>query len=35
MRDTADPRATDDDDRFDRYPYYGPPLAPRGAAPAR
>jgi N-sulfoglucosamine sulfohydrolase len=23
MRDTADPRATTDDDRWDRYPYYG------------
>lgn len=26
MRDTGDPRATTDDDRFDRYPYYGPPV---------
>lgn len=33
MRDTADPRASHDDDRFDRYPYYGPPLAAgRGVA---
>ncbi|MBA3438415.1 MAG: sulfatase [Pyrinomonadaceae bacterium] len=23
MRETADPRATSDDDRFDRYPYFG------------
>ncbi len=27
MRATGDPRATSDDDRFDRYPYYGPPVA--------
>ena len=33
MRDTGDPRATSDDDRFDRYPYYGPPV--RGAGVAR
>lgn len=33
MRDTGDPRATADDDRFDRYPYYGPPLAGRIVAP--
>jgi N-sulfoglucosamine sulfohydrolase len=26
MRESGDPRATSDDDRFDRYPYYGPPL---------
>lgn len=32
MRDTGDPRATADDDRFDRYPYYGPPLAGRKVA---
>jgi N-sulfoglucosamine sulfohydrolase len=25
MRDTADPRATTDDDRWDRYPYFGNP----------
>ncbi len=25
MRDTADPRATSDDDRWDRFPYYGAP----------
>lgn len=25
MRDTGDPRATEDDDRWDRYPYYGQP----------
>ena len=25
MRDTADPRATTDDDRWDRFPYYGQP----------
>ena len=25
MRDTGDPRATSDDDRWDRYPYYGEP----------
>ena len=34
MRDTRDPRATADDDRFDRYPFYGPPAAGgRGVAP--
>ncbi len=33
MRDTGDPRATLDDDRFDRYPYYGSPLAVRPVAP--
>jgi len=31
MRTTGDPRATTDDDRWDRYPYYGQP----GKAPAR
>ena len=25
LRDTNDPRATEDDDRWDRYPYYGQP----------
>jgi hypothetical protein len=25
MRQTADPRAASDDDRWDRYPYYGQP----------
>lgn len=25
MRETADPRATTDDDRWDRFPYYGQP----------
>ncbi|MGH9767545.1 MAG: hypothetical protein ACREAB_08950 [Blastocatellia bacterium] len=25
MRDTGDPRATTDDDRWDRYPYFGNP----------
>lgn len=25
MRETADPRAGDDDDRWDRFPYFGPP----------
>lgn len=25
QRSTGDPRVTDDDDRWDRYPYYGPP----------
>ena len=30
QRDTADPRASDADDRWDRYPYYGGPAAPRG-----
>jgi hypothetical protein len=25
MRDTGDARATLDDDRWDRFPYYGPP----------
>jgi arylsulfatase A-like enzyme len=29
QRDTADPRAINDDDRWDRYPYYGGPAAPR------
>lgn len=28
MRDTGDPRATSDDDRWDRYPYYGGPATP-------
>ncbi len=28
MRDTADPRATSDDDPWDRYPYYGAPAKP-------
>jgi len=28
MRDTGDPRATLDDDRWDRFPYYGAPAAP-------
>lgn len=27
MRDTADPRATTNDDRWERYPYYGGPAA--------
>lgn len=31
MRDTADPRATEDDDRWDRYPYYGQPARVQGA----
>ncbi len=26
MRDTGDPRASADDDRYDGYPYYGPPV---------
>lgn len=25
MKETGDPRATQDDDRWDRYPYFGPP----------
>jgi hypothetical protein len=25
LRDTADPRATIDDNRWDRFPYYGAP----------
>jgi hypothetical protein len=25
MAETGDPRASADDDRYDRYPYYGPP----------
>jgi hypothetical protein len=25
MKETGDPRATTDDDRWDRYPYFGPP----------
>ena len=41
LRDTGDPRVTDDDDRWDRYPYYGQPAKaeslvltrPRRAAP--
>ena len=32
MRDTGDPRATSDDDRYDRYPYYGPPMRKDGGA---
>jgi hypothetical protein len=38
MRQTADPRATTDDDRWDKYPYYGGPAAAepvRGATSAR
>jgi arylsulfatase A-like enzyme len=35
MRATADPRATTDDDRFDRYPYYGPPVRGAGVAEPR
>ena len=35
MATTGDPRATNDDDRFDRYPYYGPPLGTSPRAPAR
>jgi N-sulfoglucosamine sulfohydrolase len=39
MRDSDDPRATSDDDRWDRYPYFGGPAASppaaRPAAPAR
>jgi N-sulfoglucosamine sulfohydrolase len=27
MKDTADPRATSDDDRWDKYPYFGAPAA--------
>jgi hypothetical protein len=26
LRDTGDPRASVDDDRWDRFPYYGPPI---------
>lgn len=29
MRETGDPRATSDDDRWDRYPYFGGPARPR------
>ena len=25
MKETADPRATSDDDRWDKYPYFGEP----------
>ncbi len=32
MRSTGDPRALADDDRFDRYPYYGPPVKGAGVA---
>jgi hypothetical protein len=37
MRDTGDPRAAADDDRWDRYPYFGGPAASepvKGNAPA-
>jgi arylsulfatase A-like enzyme len=37
MRDTGDPRAATDDDRWDRYPYFGGPAASepvKGNAPA-
>lgn len=34
MRATGDPRAVSDDDRFDRYPYYGPPVAAAPRVPA-
>jgi arylsulfatase A-like enzyme len=30
QRETADPRATSDDDRWDRYPYYGAPAKQEG-----
>jgi len=30
MRATGDPRAVSDDDRWDRYPYFGQPVAGRG-----
>jgi N-sulfoglucosamine sulfohydrolase len=33
MKDTADPRLTEDDDRWDRYPYYG--TGPRKRSPSR
>jgi len=36
MRDTGDPRATSDDDRWDQFPYYGKPgrdMAPPNAKP--
>lgn len=28
QKETGDPRATNDDDRWDTYPYYGPPIGP-------
>ncbi|HXG32842.1 MAG TPA: sulfatase [Bryobacteraceae bacterium] len=31
MKDTADPRLTSDDDRWDGYPYFGPPARTRSA----
>jgi arylsulfatase A-like enzyme len=33
MRETGDPRAGADDDRWDRFPYYGPPAASEGGLP--
>lgn len=30
LRETGDPRVTGDDDRWDRFPYYGQPAKPRG-----
>jgi hypothetical protein len=35
MRETADPRASKDDDRWDQYPYYGGRRAPTAAGAAR
>jgi uncharacterized sulfatase len=32
LRETGDPRVIQDDDRWDRFPYYGQPL--KGGAPA-
>ncbi len=31
MKDTGDPRATSDDDRWDKYPYFGGPAKEKGA----
>jgi len=33
LRQTADPRATSDDDRWDHYPYYGPDWTKRKPRP--
>jgi hypothetical protein len=29
MKDTADPRAVNDDDHWDKYPYFGGAAAPK------
>jgi hypothetical protein len=33
MKETGDPRASQDDDRFDKFPYYGGPLKQEKSQP--